>query len=63
VSNYEISYIARNGQRSLVCLTLCNNDLDARVAANAMMRPEFARVEIWCDTKHVASIARERLAQ
>jgi hypothetical protein len=47
VRDYEFSFTRKDGRRTLVCVTLCNNDLDARAAAQSMMRPEFARVEIW----------------
>jgi hypothetical protein len=54
VRDYEFSFTRKNGRLTLVCVTLCNNDLDARAAAQSMMRPEFARVEIWSGSERVA---------
>ena len=62
MSDYEICFILPDGRRSLVCKTLCNNDLDARVAAGGMMRPEFAHVEIWRDFVRVERLPAKQLA-
>ena len=62
MSDYEICFILEDGRRSLVCKRLCNNDLDARVAASGMMRPEFARVEIWRGFDRVDSLPAKQLA-
>jgi len=46
LADYQICFIGNNGRVALFYLTACNNELDAKVAADKMMRPEFARVEI-----------------
>jgi len=47
LADYEICFIGNNGRVALFYVTPCNNELDAKAAAEKMMRPEFARVEIW----------------
>ena len=47
MADYEICFIGNNGRVALFYVTACNNELDAKAAAEKMMRPEFAKVEIW----------------
>jgi len=46
LADYQICFIGNNGRVALFYVTACNNELDAKAAADKMMQPEFARVEI-----------------
>ncbi len=46
LADYEICFIGNDGRVALFYVTACNNELDAKAAADRMMRPEFAKVEI-----------------
>jgi hypothetical protein len=47
MSDYEFRFVREDGRVAFVCATRCYNDLDARVVALRMMKPEFAFAEIW----------------
>jgi len=45
--DYEICFIRESGRVALIHVTACNDDIDAKAAAEKLMRPEFTKVEIW----------------
>jgi hypothetical protein len=52
--NYQISFMRPNGERSMLCMAVCNSDLDATIVAAKLMRPEFSHVEIWRGSDRVS---------
>jgi hypothetical protein len=45
--DYEIRFLKADGTVSLMFVTHCVGDAHARETAVRMMRPEFARFEVW----------------
>jgi hypothetical protein len=45
--DYEIRFLKADGTVSLMFVTNCVDDEHARETAVRMMRPEFARFEVW----------------
>lgn len=45
--DYEIRFLKADGMVSLMFVTNCVSDEHARETAVRMMRPEFARFEVW----------------
>jgi hypothetical protein len=58
VSEYEFRFVREGGRLALVCVTHCQNDLDARVAAQMMMQPEFETAEIWRGLERITTLSR-----
>jgi len=52
--DYEIRFLKADGSTSLVFVTSCASDAQARETAQRMMKDGFARFEIWRGPARVA---------